>query len=78
MDTMEFLQKEWINKGHFMGLGKERDPIVGIQEEDLTFTVPQKPVRCRFAGMTTFNELRGGEYFFMPSLSALEWMCDPS
>ena len=78
METMEFLQKEWINKGRFMGLGKERDPVVGVQEKDLTFTVPQKPVRARYAGMDTFNELRGGEYFFMPSLSALRWMTDPS
>ena len=24
----------------------------------------------------TFNVLRGGEYFFVPSLSALRWLAD--
>ena len=27
-------------------------------------------------GSETFNGLRGGEYFFMPSLSALRWLAD--
>lgn len=76
METFEFLQKEWINTGHFMGLGKERDPLVGVQEPDLTFTVPHHPVRQRHAGMDTFNVLRGGEYFFLPSLSALRWIAE--
>ena len=29
-DTYEFLKKEWINDGNFLGLGTERDPIVRI------------------------------------------------
>jgi len=35
--------------------------------------MPQEPVRRRIRGIETFNVLRGGEYFFMPSLSALRW-----
>ena len=76
MATMEFLQREWINSGNFMGLGDERDPIVGLQEEAATFTIPKDPVRRRIHGIQTFNVLRGGEYFFMPSLSALKWLAD--
>jgi hypothetical protein len=41
-------------------------------EETATFTIPKEPVR-RVHGIETFNVLRGGEYFFMPSLSALKW-----
>ena len=74
MATMEFLQQEWINNGNFMSLGDERDPNVGLQEEGATFTTPQAPVRRRIHGIETFNVLRGGEYFFMPSLSALRWL----
>ena len=74
MDTLEFLQREWINDGNFMGLGSERDPNVGLQEEGATFTIPKEPVRRRIHGIETFNVLRGGEYFFMPSLSALKWL----
>src|SRR5712671_3963487 len=74
MRTLEFLQQEWINDGTFMDLGNERDPLVGLQEERNTFTIPKEPVRRRIHDIQTFNVLRGGEYLFMPSLSALNWL----
>jgi Dyp-type peroxidase family len=74
MATMEFLQQEWIDEGNFMRLGDERDPIIGLQDKDAVFTIPREPVRRRCHGLETFNVLRGGEYFFMPSLSALKWL----
>ena len=74
MATIEFLQQEWVNDGNFIGVGSERDPIIGLQEEGATFTIPQEPVRRRIHGIEMFNVLRGGEYFFMPSLSALRWL----
>lgn len=76
MATIEFLQQEWINDGNFIGLGDERDPIIGLQEEGATFTIPRDPVRHLVRGIETFNVLRGGEYFFMPSLSALNWIAN--
>jgi deferrochelatase/peroxidase EfeB len=30
MATIEFLQQEWINDDNFMGIGGERDPIIGL------------------------------------------------
>jgi deferrochelatase/peroxidase EfeB len=66
MDTIESLQQEWINDGNFMSLGDEREPIIGLQEG--------QAVRRLIHGIETFNVLRGGEYFFMPSLSALRWL----
>lgn len=74
MATIEFLQQEWINDGNFMGIGDERDPIIGLQEEGSSFTIPRDPVRRLVHGIETFNVLRGGEYFFMPSISALNWL----
>ena len=74
MATLEFLQEEWINSGNFMNLGAERDPNVGLQEDGATFTIPREPVRHRIHDIQTFTMLRGGEYFFMPSLSALRWI----
>jgi len=74
MATMEFLQQEWINAGDFIGVGGERDPIIGRQERGAVFTIPKEPVRQRVRGIETFNVLRGGEYFFMPSLSGLKWL----
>ena len=73
-DTIEFFQQEWINRGNFIDLGEERDPVVGLHETPGTFTIPDTPVRRRVDGVTTFNRLRGGEYLFMPSLTALRWI----
>ena len=78
MATLEFLQREWINNGNFMELGDERDPNVGAQKDGATFTIPREPVRRRIHGIETFNILRGGEYFFLPSLSALRWITNLS
>jgi Dyp-type peroxidase family len=78
MATLEFLQQEWINDGNFIGVGDERDPIIGRQDEDATFTIPKEPVRRRIHGIESFNVLRGGEYFFLPSISALNWLANLS
>jgi Dyp-type peroxidase family len=78
MATMEFLQQEWIDDGDFIGANGERDPIIGRQEGGATFTIPKEPVRRRIHGIETFNVLRGGEYFFMPSMSALNWIANLS
>jgi Dyp-type peroxidase family len=77
METFEFLQREWIQSGNFTGLGDERDPVAGLQQEGATFTIPKQPVRCRVSGIETFNVLRGGEYLFMPGLAALKWLAEP-
>lgn len=75
-DTIEFLQEEWINNGNFVDLGVERDPVVGLHEDgdSGTFTLPDEPTRRRVHGVTTFNRMAGGEYMFMPSLTALRWI----
>ena len=78
MATIEFLQQEWINDGDFIGANGEHDPIIGRQEEGATFTIPKAPVRRRIRGIQTFNVLKGGEYFFLPSLSALNWLANPA
>jgi hypothetical protein len=75
---MEFLQQEWIDEGNFLGIGEERDPIIGRQEEGAIFTIQHEPARRRVRGIETFNVLRGGEYFFMPSISALTWIANLS
>jgi Dyp-type peroxidase family len=76
MATIEFLQQEWVNDGNFIGIGDERDPIIGLQDEGAIFTIQKEPVRRHIHGIETFNVLRGGEYFFLPSLSALNWLAN--
>ena len=76
-ETIEFMQAEWIDSGNFSGLAGERDPILGQHDAESRFTLPRKPVRKRCGGLETFNTVKGGEYLFMPSLSALRWIADP-
>lgn len=47
METIELLQKQRINDGNFMSLGTEKDPIMGVQEEPGTFTIPGESVGRR-------------------------------
>ena len=47
---------------------------MGRQDEGAVHTIPQAPVRRRLHNIETFNVLRGGEYFFLPSISALNWL----
>ena len=72
----EFVQSEWINDGVFFGAGHDKDPITGSNGDAGSFTMPRRPVRKRFQGLPNFVVTRGGEYCFMPSLSALRWLSD--
>lgn len=71
----EFVQSQWINDGVFFGAEKDKDPIVGDNQNG-QFTIPSKPLRKRINGIPRFVVTRGGEYCFMPSLSALQWLAD--
>ena len=73
-ETFEFLKKEWINTGNFLGLGTEEDPIAGVHTGTGMFTIPMKPIRRRLQGLERFTVTRGGEYGFVPGLSALRWL----
>ncbi len=77
-DALEFLKREWIDDGNTFNLGSERDPIAGNNDDDgATFTIPARPVRRRLRGLERFTVTRGGEYAFVPSLTALRWLADP-
>ena len=70
----EFVQEEWVNSGIFIGQRGERDPLVGANGGDGVFTIPERPVRRRLRDLPSFVVTRGGEYFFMPGLTALRWL----
>jgi Dyp-type peroxidase family len=70
----EFVQSQWINDGVFFGANTDKDPIVGAIKPGESFTLPRKPVRKRLQGLPRFVVTRGGEYCFMPGLSALRWL----
>lgn len=72
----EFVQSEWINDGVFAGLAGARDPVAATVAGDEVYSIPKRPIPRRLKGLPQFVVTRGGEYCFMPSLSALRWLAD--
>jgi Dyp-type peroxidase family len=74
----EFVQQQWIQYGNDARLGNEKDPLMGNQggrgrffvQGDASRTNP--PFVCTH--LPDFVELRGGDYFFVPSITALGMM----
>ena len=75
----EFVQREWMNYGNDFRQGNDRDPLVGNREAETRFVVQggggdadarEQPLHiCR--GLPQFVTVRGGAYFFVPSMTAL-------
>jgi len=73
----EFVQQTWINNTVFGGLRGETDPIVGNQDAgtcDGMMTVPGDPVRTRISNLRCFVTVKGGAYFFLPSINGLRYL----
>ncbi|MFD4608876.1 Dyp-type peroxidase [Streptomyces sp. NPDC058440] len=73
----EFLKTQWGNDGDFVGLGTERDPLIGDNDGTGTFTIPRRPVRRRLQQLPRFAITKGGEYLFMPGIRALNSLAEP-
>ncbi|MEH3107970.1 MAG: hypothetical protein PGN09_12030 [Sphingomonas fennica] len=66
----EFVQQTWLLNGNFATLYDETDPLIGPPG---TMTIRETPLRRRVA-VETFVQMAGGDYFFLPSLSALRYL----
>jgi len=72
----EFVQQQWIQYGNDAHLGNEKDILMGqhggtgryMVQGDRRATNP--PFVC--SNLPDFVELRGGDYFFVPSITGLE------
>jgi len=76
----EFLQSAWITKTKFSGVTGESDPLLGNRKPipgcpvTSSFTIPgDGTLRRRVSGLPQFVRVRGGAYFFLPSLRALRY-----
>jgi len=77
----EFLQNAWMMNTKFSGLTDESDPLLGNRAAmpgcPVTghFTMPEENggVPRRVSGLPQFVTVRGGAYFFLPSLRALRY-----
>jgi Dyp-type peroxidase family len=71
----EFVQQTWCNNPVFGGLNGEVDPLVGnLTKGDEIFTIPADPLRTRVHNLERFVTVKGGAYFFLPSLNALRYL----
>ena len=88
----EFVQQQWVNYSNDFKLGNDKDPLIGNHQGQLidkhiiqageakNGAAAKAPFFC--TSMPRFVETRGGDYFFIPSITALrmiaEEMIDPS
>ncbi|MDQ6635973.1 MAG: peroxidase, partial [Gemmatimonadota bacterium] len=71
----EFVQQTWVNNPLFAGLYGETDPIVGDQSECAgKFTMQATPLRRTVSDLCGFVTVRGGGYFFLPGIRAIEYL----
>jgi Dyp-type peroxidase family len=88
----EFVQQQWINYGNDFKLSNDKDPILGNHEQTpdgkglgrMVIEAPSNGDRPPFicANLKRFVETRGGDYFFIPSITAVrmisEGIIDPT
>ena len=80
----EFVQQQWINYGLDAGAGSDTCPLTGNHSDGTAggkngpkakFVIPSDPESGKppfiVEGIPQFVETRGGEYFFVPSMTAL-------
>ncbi len=68
----EFVQASWLMSTKFNGMTDENDPLLGSAG---CFSIPRDgAVARRLRDVPRFITVRGGAYFFMPSLRALRYI----
>ena len=75
----EFVQQQWVNYANDFKRSNEKDPILGNHENGRVIiegdpSTQQPPIFC--SNMPQFVETRGGEYFFIPSMTALRMIAE--
>jgi Dyp-type peroxidase family len=71
----EFVQQQWIEYGNDARQGNDKDALLGNHDGKSRFMIQgtddpsDTPFMC--GGLPNFVELRGGAYFFVPSMTAL-------
>jgi Dyp-type peroxidase family len=72
----EFAMNVWANDPSFGELTNERDPFIGTQDGSFDLTIPKRPIRKKIKGLPAFTTIRGGAYFFLPSITALRFLAE--
>ena len=75
----EFLQYTWANYPKFKQLFNDPDPFIGVKENpaegmEQVFTMPDHPANKYVTGIKRFVHVKGGAYFFFPSLTVIKYL----
>ena len=75
----EFIQYSWANYPKFKQLYADPDPFIGVREnpkpgEEQNFTIPQETVNRVISGLQNFVTVKGGAYFFFPSITSIKFL----
>jgi Dyp-type peroxidase family len=75
----EFLQYTWANLPKNKELYNDPDPIIGVKEtvepgEEQNFTVQDEPVSKTIKDLPRVITVKGGAYFFFPSINVLRYL----
>lgn len=75
----EFLQYTWAKLPNVKELYNDPDPIIGVKEklepgEKQNFTVQDLPVNITITDLPRVITVKGGAYFFFPSISTLRFL----
>ncbi len=71
----EGVQVQWLNAGNVFGLGHDKDFILGDPNGKGKMTIQGKPPFF-LTPQETFVQTRGGEYLFVPGMTALAALAD--
>ena len=70
----EFVQQTWVDDQKFDGLYDNKDGVTADNENLTVMVIQAQPVRKRIANVPRFVQVRGGGYFFLPSVTALKYL----
>jgi Dyp-type peroxidase family len=75
----EFIQYSWANYPKFKQLYADPDPFIGVRENpepgtEQIFTIPQETANKYITGLKSFVTVKGGAYFFFPSVTVVEYL----
>lgn len=75
----EFIQYTWANSPKFKRLYADPDPFIGVREHpplgvEQNFTIPQPTVNRVITNLQSFVTVRGGAYFFFPSITVIKYL----
>jgi len=76
----EFVLQQWINYGMDVRSGNDTCPLLGVRPEGAKFVIAADPDSGHppfiMDGMPQFVSTRGGEYFFLPSVTSLRMIAN--